>query len=264
MVGAEAFSVGADVAFARGKYRPGTVDGRRLLAHELAHVVQTPTHSSRDLVIRRKPTSRQEAPIPRQVTTAFDENANRWIVSVGGIPVAEVAVENKQTSLEINVQVSGNNVHVTVRHYGGAALAPAVNADVTPAFTTTFTEIDAREGRPGQPGPAAPPMPGQSAPGEVELLLGPVSMIPRRVSAGGSSREEGPLADITPTSLSDFEEGLAGNSGLVNAVVLDPEDKSAIIGYRVPATTGLTRLVDREGNEVFVHEMMLKLLAGAL
>lgn len=39
-VAARAFTVGRDVFFAAGEYRPHTVAGRRLLAHELAHVVQ--------------------------------------------------------------------------------------------------------------------------------------------------------------------------------------------------------------------------------
>jgi hypothetical protein len=39
-LGAAAFAVGADVAFAAGRYAPQTEPGRRLLAHELAHVVQ--------------------------------------------------------------------------------------------------------------------------------------------------------------------------------------------------------------------------------
>ncbi|GEL97433.1 eCIS core domain-containing protein [Cellulomonas terrae] len=37
---ARAFTVGTDVVFAPGAYRPGTADGRRLVAHELAHVAQ--------------------------------------------------------------------------------------------------------------------------------------------------------------------------------------------------------------------------------
>src|SRR5262249_15872570 len=37
---ARAFTVGADVAFGAGEYRPGTLIGDALLAHELAHVVQ--------------------------------------------------------------------------------------------------------------------------------------------------------------------------------------------------------------------------------
>jgi hypothetical protein len=37
---ARAFTIGRDVAFASGEYRPGTLVGDALIAHELAHVVQ--------------------------------------------------------------------------------------------------------------------------------------------------------------------------------------------------------------------------------
>ena len=39
-LGARAFTVGPDVAFAKGEYAPQSAAGRRLMAHELAHVVQ--------------------------------------------------------------------------------------------------------------------------------------------------------------------------------------------------------------------------------
>ncbi len=39
-LGAHAFTVGQDVFFARGAYRPDTGEGRRLIAHELTHTVQ--------------------------------------------------------------------------------------------------------------------------------------------------------------------------------------------------------------------------------
>ena len=39
-VGARAYTVGRDVVFGPGEYRPATAGGRRLLAHELVHVVQ--------------------------------------------------------------------------------------------------------------------------------------------------------------------------------------------------------------------------------
>jgi hypothetical protein len=39
-VSARAFATGSDVYFARGEYNPGSSDGDRLIAHELAHVVQ--------------------------------------------------------------------------------------------------------------------------------------------------------------------------------------------------------------------------------
>lgn len=37
---AEAATIGADIAFAEGKYKPGTPEGDALIAHELAHVLQ--------------------------------------------------------------------------------------------------------------------------------------------------------------------------------------------------------------------------------
>lgn len=39
-VSARAFTVGSDIFFGAGEYRPETAGGRELLAHELAHVVQ--------------------------------------------------------------------------------------------------------------------------------------------------------------------------------------------------------------------------------
>jgi hypothetical protein len=39
-VSAEAYTVGSDIVFGAGRYAPAIPDGRRLLAHELAHVVQ--------------------------------------------------------------------------------------------------------------------------------------------------------------------------------------------------------------------------------
>lgn len=42
LVGADAVTVGQDVFFASDRFRPGTQDGLRLLAHELLHTVQAP------------------------------------------------------------------------------------------------------------------------------------------------------------------------------------------------------------------------------
>ena len=39
-MGAQAYTVGRDVVFGTGRYAPATAEGRRLLAHELAHVMQ--------------------------------------------------------------------------------------------------------------------------------------------------------------------------------------------------------------------------------
>jgi hypothetical protein len=39
-VSARAFTVGNDIYFGRGEYRPGTADGNELIAHEVAHTIQ--------------------------------------------------------------------------------------------------------------------------------------------------------------------------------------------------------------------------------
>lgn len=48
-IDSRAFTVGDHIAFADGEYRPGTTEGQRLLAHELAHVAQG------DETVRREP-----------------------------------------------------------------------------------------------------------------------------------------------------------------------------------------------------------------
>ena len=53
-VNALAYTVGRDVVFGMGHYAPRTTDGRRLLAHELTHVVQQRSSSAApnaDLII---------------------------------------------------------------------------------------------------------------------------------------------------------------------------------------------------------------------
>ncbi len=48
-VGARAYAVGRDVVFGAGRYAPGSAEGQRLIAHELAHVVQQRGASSASL-----------------------------------------------------------------------------------------------------------------------------------------------------------------------------------------------------------------------
>lgn len=58
-LGARAFTFGSDVVFGRGEYRPGTSEGRRLLAHELTHVVQ---QDGAARVVQRQPQPNQSLP----------------------------------------------------------------------------------------------------------------------------------------------------------------------------------------------------------
>ncbi len=57
-IDALAYSYGRDIAFARGQYRPETMAGRELLAHELAHVLQAPQHPA---IVQREKKRRSRA-----------------------------------------------------------------------------------------------------------------------------------------------------------------------------------------------------------
>jgi Domain of unknown function (DUF4157) len=59
-VNARAYTVGRHVAFASDEYAPGSIEGQRLLAHELTHVVQqgAPTGTV------DTPVMRQQKPVP--------------------------------------------------------------------------------------------------------------------------------------------------------------------------------------------------------
>lgn len=62
-IGANAYTVGHHIVFGRGRYAPGTPDGRRLLAHELAHAdptsAGTPVPGTLAVADRRGPEERE-------------------------------------------------------------------------------------------------------------------------------------------------------------------------------------------------------------
>ncbi|MEM9292152.1 MAG: DUF4157 domain-containing protein [Acidobacteriota bacterium] len=57
-VSARAFALGSDIAFGAGEFRPGSAEGRRLIAHELTHTLQQRTVSPR---VQRKPCKNLDA-----------------------------------------------------------------------------------------------------------------------------------------------------------------------------------------------------------
>ncbi len=69
-IGARAYTRGRGIAFAAGQYRPGTPSGLRLLADELAHVVQQAGRSDapvqRDLAVEPKGVNQKERVLSEQ------------------------------------------------------------------------------------------------------------------------------------------------------------------------------------------------------
>ena len=76
-VGAGAYTVGRDIVLAQGRYIPGTSSGRRLIAHELAHVIQqsaagsgTAVPARGDLVVGAPGAAESRAEAAAQAATA--------------------------------------------------------------------------------------------------------------------------------------------------------------------------------------------------
>ncbi len=65
-VQAKAFTLGRDVVFGAGQFSPGTTAGRRLMAHELAHVAQQGIGLGRSALLSQYTTTRQHAGVFRQ------------------------------------------------------------------------------------------------------------------------------------------------------------------------------------------------------
>jgi hypothetical protein len=92
---ARAYTVGPHIAFARGAYDPGTDAGKRLVAHELAHVVQqSRTHGSRD-----------EGDAEREAARAADEaSVGRRVTPLGATPL-RIARQPTTASAERELEV---------------------------------------------------------------------------------------------------------------------------------------------------------------
>ena len=77
-INALAYTVGTDIVFGRGLYRPETQVGRHLLAHELAHVVQS---GDSPAVVRRQPQPRDATSNSSRVgTKQLSKGSMEWLV----------------------------------------------------------------------------------------------------------------------------------------------------------------------------------------
>lgn len=98
-INARTFAIGNDIAFARGEYRPDNEVGRRLIAHELAHVLQNAGGADPG-VIRRGPNDEPpEFRIVSDVWSVTDENGvSRSVVIVEGGGERQVMYERSGVS----------------------------------------------------------------------------------------------------------------------------------------------------------------------
>ncbi len=95
-VNALAYAVGSDVVFDSGQYAPGTDGGRRLLAHELAHVIQQNPAG----VLRRTPAPPPKpSPLPSAVPAAGPGDFQ--IAQVGTSTTSEIFFAMNSSTLDV-------------------------------------------------------------------------------------------------------------------------------------------------------------------
>ena len=71
-----AYTMGKDIVFGGGQYQPNTLEGRKLLAHELVHVGQSVRNSrriNRNAIYRRARGGRQRFRTKRDTLTRAEE-----------------------------------------------------------------------------------------------------------------------------------------------------------------------------------------------
>ncbi|MCP4155989.1 MAG: DUF4157 domain-containing protein [bacterium] len=78
-VNARAFTLGRDIVFKSGQFSPGTMTGKKLIAHELTHVIQQKNNTSRILMrtcdcssIGRRPNQMENTFLDREFTGLVD------------------------------------------------------------------------------------------------------------------------------------------------------------------------------------------------
>jgi len=151
-LGARAFTVGGDIAFAAGQYRPGTSQGDHLIAHELAHTIQQQgggverTDDAREQALEREADCAAEAVHGQGVTPPPAPRAGlmvqRWpVVLAGALAVGEAAPE-----IAVVAEVSAAGATEVVAVDGalvvtGEAAAPALTEALAPAAAESLAPV---------------------------------------------------------------------------------------------------------------------------
>ncbi len=105
-INALAFTGGRNIVFDRGQYEPETASGRHLLAHELAHTLQSDTHSTVRRVIRSDPGAPLDDYFRTKGIMGVTNNANAYSAAQRSPTSAEqeVLIDMLASSREFDVE----------------------------------------------------------------------------------------------------------------------------------------------------------------
>lgn len=117
-LGARAFARGADVVFGRDEYSPDTPQGRQLLAHELAHVVQHDRAPRGSPILYRVPVTQQEIADSRRTPGGVAVLRSARGVSLYNFGIGSAALKNEH--LQVLQEVARLHTRYGVElHFGG-------------------------------------------------------------------------------------------------------------------------------------------------
>ncbi len=144
---AQAFTLGTDISFARGRYRPGTLAGEALIAHELAHVLQQDARNAgRDVATAGAPALEKNA--DALAGAALLARPGRLRYDAGGLRLQRCPEAEPMTDQEFTEYVATKHLRIVVQQDTKAFLSGmkksfAVAANEDPAVTDiNLTEDD--------------------------------------------------------------------------------------------------------------------------
>jgi len=139
-VDARAYSVGKDIAFGEGQFRPRSEAGLRLIAHELGHVVEQRATSSQSPTVFRAPapkapgTGNLKLPWKHGDVSLFEKNSSgiHFLVSVGDAATEAAVLKVIPT---IGKQIADDNARITDAAF-------KVNTCIISGTTTRFALLN--------------------------------------------------------------------------------------------------------------------------
>jgi hypothetical protein len=156
-VSANAYTVGNDIVFAAGRYAPTTGEGRRLIAHELTHVVQQstsdavrPGQDSEQTPVRNfHPTAAAGPHIARQAAPAYGKACSRDPNKVDPCQLARCS-PGQQTTATADFATGLRYVNASVTALAAAPLSGFTSRAMDWYFgghdTKTISSVSARLG----------------------------------------------------------------------------------------------------------------------
>ena len=146
-VNARAFTMGRDLVFGAGQYAPGTNEGKRLLGHELAHVIQQ--DSGQKNVIRRYTTA-ERTTCPCLDWSLIRMNTTARIIESGGLFTGRFYAS---TFMRRYLDGVSSDAYVNFSDFksdtGGAAALTSANNELSNQFLTEADSLSCGGSRSG-------------------------------------------------------------------------------------------------------------------